>query len=66
MSGGTACRNSLHKASWTVRVYKANHSAFGGGKRQPSDWSDLYCAVCQTSWRSKSAYVDTLPRERNA
>lgn len=61
-SGGTACLNRKeHWESWCVTVRKANYSAFNGGHRTPSDYSEIRCSACPTRWRTKAAYVDRLP-----
>lgn len=61
MSAGVACRVRAHRGLWRVTVRKANYSAFNGGRRTPSAWSQLRCPACSTSWRSKGAYVDNVP-----
>lgn len=50
-----------HRARWAVAVRKANYSAFNGGRRTSSDYSLVRCAECGRRWRTKAAYVDTLP-----
>jgi hypothetical protein len=58
---GTACRNRKeHFEHWVVTVRKANYSAFNGGRRTPSDYSEIRCTACPTRWRTKAAYVDQL------
>lgn len=61
MSAGAACRERAHRGVWVVTVRKAHYSAFNGGRRTPSAWSQLFCPACSRSWRSKAAYVDTIP-----
>lgn len=62
MSGGKACRTRAHKPRWLVITYRANYSAFNGGQRTDSDYSAVKCGECGRVWRTKGAYVDTLPR----
>jgi len=40
---------------------KCNYSAFSGYSYTPSDWSGIRCTECNRYWRTKGAYVDTLP-----
>lgn len=62
MSGGTACRVKAHKPGrWVVAERKASYSAFNGYRRTPSDWSQMFCQGCGACWRTKAAYVDTIP-----
>lgn len=65
MSHGSACRVKGHRPSWRVRVRYANYSAFSGYHRTPSAYSDLVCLICGACWRTKAAYVATIPDERN-
>lgn len=51
------------KEFWVVTDYRCNYSAFNGYRRTPSDYSQVKCTECGTYWRSKGAYVDSLPRE---
>lgn len=51
-----------HRADWRVTVYKANYSAFNGGRRTPSQYSELVCLTCGRRWRTKAAYVESTPR----
>jgi hypothetical protein len=61
MSQGTACKDSSHRADWFVDGRKCNYSAFNGGHHTPSDYSQVWCPNCYTTWRTKAGYVDTLP-----
>ena len=61
MSHGYSCVNPEHKPLWTVDVREANYSAFNGGKRNRSAYSQVHCAACPTVWRTKALYVKTLP-----
>lgn len=58
---GQACKNPKHKPSWRVLARRVNYSAFNGGRATPSDYSQLHCPMCSTSWRTKAAYVDEIP-----
>lgn len=59
--GGTTCRVRGHRKSWYVTVRRANYSAFNGGRRTPSTYSEVRCSDCPTVWRTKAKYVDVLP-----
>lgn len=61
MSGGTACRSQDHRPAWRVVVRGANYSAFNGGRRTPSPYSQLQCGECGAAWRTKAAYVAAIP-----
>lgn len=50
-----------HRAAWRVTVRKANYSAFNGGRRTPSAYSEIACGTCGRRWRTRAAYVDQLP-----
>jgi hypothetical protein len=50
-----------HRASWVVVQYRCNFSAFNGYHQTPSDYSCCRCDECGRVWRTKAAYVDTLP-----
>jgi hypothetical protein len=50
--------------AWVVEIRKANYSAFNGGRRTPSDYSQVRCTACPAVWRTKAAYVDRLPDAR--
>jgi hypothetical protein len=72
MSGGKACtcKKLFHvtELNWEVPIgqRKVNHSCFNerGGRAVPSNYSYVYCKVCKAMWRSKAAYVDRLPDEK--
>lgn len=65
MSGGVPCENRReHKELWRVLVRKANYSAFSGGRRTPSAYSEVHCPACSGVWRTKAAYVDQLPDKK--
>lgn len=61
MSHGFPCKVPEHKPGWTVDVREANYSAFNGGRRTPSAYSQVHCDACPTVWRTKANYVKTLP-----
>lgn len=50
-----------HRAGWVVVVRNANFSAFNGYRRTTSAYSLIRCPACGRSWRTKAAYVATLP-----
>ena len=50
-----------HRDHWVVVQRKCNYSAFSGYSYTPSDWSGIRCTECNRYWRTKGAYVDTLP-----
>jgi hypothetical protein len=50
-----------HRAAWLVAVREANYSAFNGGRRTPSAYSQCWCSTCGRRWRTKAAYVKDLP-----
>jgi len=53
-----------HRAHWQVIAYKGNRSAFNGYRWTRSDYSAIRCAPpggCGRIWRTKAAYVDSLP-----
>jgi len=52
-----------HRAFWWVRQRNCNHSAFNGGHRTTSDYSEVVCGApgCGRVWRTKAAYVRDLP-----
>lgn len=56
-----ACRTTDHRSTWSVDVRNANYSAFNGGRRTPSVYSQVRCGTCGRVWRTKAAYVRTLP-----
>jgi hypothetical protein len=62
MSGGVACRcEPKTRAGWYVANYRCNYSTFNGNRRTPSDYSAVRCQTCGASWRTKAAYVESLP-----
>ena len=62
MSQGYACKVPAHRATgWEVWQYRCNYSAFSGSRYTPSDYSLVYCRECRALWRTKAAYVNTLP-----
>lgn len=64
MSGGWGCRctgtTAEKRANWRVVTRKANHSAFSGYRRTPSQYSQIICIRCNALWRTKAKYVDEL------
>ena len=49
------------QADWVVTVHKANYSTFNGGRRTPSNYSEVACTRCGRRWRTNAAYVERLP-----
>ena len=61
-ASGTGCKNPKeHRAKWHVVDRNCNYSHFNGRRRTPSAYSAVRCPECPTRWRSKAAYVRTLP-----
>jgi hypothetical protein len=50
-----------HRGAWTVVHRECNFSAFNGYHYTPSDYSLVLCGTCGRRWRTKAAYVRTLP-----
>jgi hypothetical protein len=50
-----------HRGSWYVVQYKCNHSAFNGYHETRSEYSGVRCNACGRYWRTRAAYVETLP-----
>lgn len=50
-----------HQASWEVVMRNGNVSAFNGGRFTPSAWSLVRCGACRRMWRTRAAYVGSLP-----
>lgn len=66
MSGGPTCscperKKPLAERRWRVTQRYCNHSAFNGYHWTPSDYSEVRCMECRVFWRTKAAYVDSLP-----
>jgi hypothetical protein len=61
MSQGASCKHPEHRYKWFVQDRKCNYSAFNGWHRTPSEYSAVWCPLCPTQWRTKAAYVNTLP-----
>jgi len=59
--GVYACTDPTHRAHHVVAQRRCNHSAFNGNRYTPSAYSEVRCTVCGRVWRTKAAYVDTLP-----
>lgn len=56
-----SCKAALcAKDNWRVVQRNCNHSAFNGGHRTPSDYSEVRCLKCNGRWRTKASYVDKL------
>ena len=54
--------NFCGKRRIVVRTFMGNYSAFNGYHFTASDYSEVVCVDCLTSWRTKAKYVGTLPR----
>lgn len=50
-----------HRDAWVVVHRNCNFSAFSGYHYTPSDYSLVACGTCGRRWRTKAAYVRTLP-----
>lgn len=61
MSQGISCKDKSHKKDWVVTQRNANASAFNGYHSQWSEYSAVRCLRCGSSWRTKAAFVDSLP-----
>lgn len=62
MSCSQGCRCEVKdRSKWRVHVYRANYSSFNGNRRTPSDYSAVHCTGCNAAWRTKAAYVESLP-----
>lgn len=67
MSGGVYCINPvLHRPWWRIIQRYCNHSAFNGYHQTPSQWSSVRCLDCGGFWRTKAAYVSTIPSATDA
>ena len=65
MSSGLVCRCverdvSLEKRRWVVTARRCNYSAFNGYRCTSSDYSEVWCLVCNQHWRTKAEYVEKL------
>ena len=49
------------RTDWEVTARHQRTSAFDGYRTMGSDYSDVRCRVCRASWRTKAAYVESLP-----
>lgn len=58
MSGGRACEHRPREEHVVVTDRKGNHSAFGGYRFNPSDYSAVLCLTCGTRWRTNAKWVD--------
>ncbi len=62
MSGGFFCTcKPPDRSKWRVLTRNGNYSAFNGYRYAYSDYSSICCLVCDMHWRTKAAYVDSLP-----
>lgn len=56
-----ACRNPDHRPTWVVLARRGNRSAFNGYRWTPSAYSSVQCGTGGAVWRTRAAYVATLP-----
>jgi hypothetical protein len=62
MSGGLFCScEPVDRSKWVVIDRLCSYSAFSGYHRKSSDWSSVGCTGCGHMWRTKAAYVASLP-----
>ena len=57
----TCNSSSRHRRYWVVTARQATFSATGGWAR--SAYSSVRCPRCGRAWRTKAAYVASLPDE---
>lgn len=50
-----------HRESWYVLQRRGNRSAFNGYHWTDSAYSGVRCGTCGRYWRTKAAYVASLP-----
>lgn len=55
-----ACKVRAHRPRWLVIDRNRNYSAFNGYRYTPSDYSSVWCPVCNVSWRTRAGYVRDL------
>ena len=63
MSGGVFCKcKPVERKNWIVLVRNGNYSYFERpqGCFHPSDYSELFCKVCGSIWRTKANYVSEI------
>lgn len=57
-----ACKDrGAHRAAIVVLQRNQRRSAFDGYRAMYSDYSELFCGVCESLWRTKAAYVADYP-----
>ena len=60
--GRAGCTDrKAHRPSWVVTMRQYNQSAFNGYRPTVSAYSEVRCGDCGGRWRTKAAYVATLP-----
>lgn len=64
VSDGLACRDRGHRDFWVVVIRNAHYSAFSGNRRTWSPYSLVRCTQCGAAWRTKAAFVSSLPDRR--
>lgn len=70
MSQGYSCRcgeqrKPVKERRWVVLQRQGRCSAFDGYRWMPSDYSAVQCHNCGTVWRTKAAFVASLPSGPN-
>lgn len=71
MSGGEACKcperqKPIRERLWECWDYKCNHSAFNGYHWTPSDYSAVFCTVCEKLWRTKAGWASEIHQGRDS
>lgn len=57
----SVCHCAKEDREWVVTERYANRSAFSGYRWTPSAYSAIRCVTCGRTWRTKAAYVTSLP-----
>jgi hypothetical protein len=52
------------RKNWYVARRNSRCSAFDGYRVKWSPYSTVICPACSRAWRTKAAYVSTLPSKR--
>jgi hypothetical protein len=53
-------RKPIRERKWKVIQRNCNHSAFNGYHYTPSDYSTVWCVVCNAVGRTRAQYVEEL------
>ncbi len=63
---GWGCENKKeHQKHWVVLKRNYQESAFNGYHREYTDRSTVMCPLCYRVWRTKAAYVRSLPDRKD-